>query len=172
MDWCWTCGGGGYTGGSTHHLQLVHEFDQELPALWCLTVQLHSSLHGIETTCSKGQRRPGVSVSQSWDSFLSPCRTQTCLSPCLSSCLSPCLSTFFNDRRPTTNLVEKITHFSSDQMLLLTSSGRSGSLVWTSEYVTHSLVPMSVEIMSDFGFYWFNWKIIQTAKSYLTKTKH
>lgn len=36
---------------ATYRLQLVHEFDQELAALWSLAVQLHAGLHGIESTC-------------------------------------------------------------------------------------------------------------------------
>lgn len=41
--------------GLTYRLQLVHEFDQELSALWCFTVQLHACLHSIEPTCRRGQ---------------------------------------------------------------------------------------------------------------------
>lgn len=37
--------------GPTHRLQLVHEFDQELSALWCFAVQLHARLHRVESTC-------------------------------------------------------------------------------------------------------------------------
>lgn len=37
--------------GPTHRLQLVHEFDQELSALWCFAVKLHARLHRVESTC-------------------------------------------------------------------------------------------------------------------------
>lgn len=41
--------------GLTYRLQLVHEFDQELSAFRCFTVQLHAGLHSIEPTCRRGQ---------------------------------------------------------------------------------------------------------------------
>lgn len=41
--------------GLTYRLQLVHEFDQELSALWCFTVQLHACLHSVEPTYRRGQ---------------------------------------------------------------------------------------------------------------------
>ena len=43
--------------GRTYRLQLVHEFDQELSALWCFTVQLHACLHSIEPACRTGEER-------------------------------------------------------------------------------------------------------------------
>lgn len=43
--------------GGTYRLQLVHEFDQELSALWRFTVQLHACLHSIEPACRTGEER-------------------------------------------------------------------------------------------------------------------